>query len=274
MDWFYLSTIGVLIVYIVIVVVTLLYYNKKELFQNKQFISSITFLTAEESVMFLQHDRDGYVKNLTKADLHARHSKTPREYLEKITKCTFSFEARERNLLTRCAYVADRFLENYKYNLIDCKDIAKIPWKFALICDQYEEGFPHTRENIIFISKSSLIGSEENIVSTLIHEKVHIYQRHNTEIMDKVLASKGYTICNSAEKYVLKRSNPDITDTVYINPYTGKKMIFIYKSDKPSNINDVYEGSIHSIEHPYEQIAYDIANAYLQIYLQNIVKQL
>jgi hypothetical protein len=274
MDLFYFSVIGVLIIYIIIVTIALLYYNKKESFQNKQFVSSITFLTAEESAMFLQHDRDGYVKNLTKADLHARRSQTPKEYLEKITKCTFSFQASERNILTRCAYVADRFLEHYKYDIIDCIEIANIPWKFALICDQYEEGLPHTRENIIFLSKSSLIGSEENIVSTLIHEKVHIYQRHNTEIMDKVLASKGYTICNSPEKYQLRRSNPDITDTVYINPYTGKKMIFIYKSDKPSGINDVYDGSIHSIEHPYEQIAYDIANAYLQIYLQRIVKEL
>lgn len=270
MNWFYFVAISLLGFYILIITVALFYYNKKESFHQP----NISFLPPQDVALFLKQDRDKYVQQMSTADLYARKCKTVPEYIDKISKCTLVFEPDERKTLVRCAHIADKFLLDYQYNIIHGKDIAKIPWKFALICNEYEEGLPHTREDIIFLSRSNIIGNDENIISTLIHEKVHIYQRYHPHIMKKVMERMGYTKSKSNLKYVLKRSNPDITDIIYVNPHTGREMVFVYRTATPYGITDVYDGSVQSIEHPYEQIAYDIANVYLQQYLKSIVNQL
>ena len=50
-------------------------------------------------------------------------------------------------------------------------------------------------------------------------------------------------------------------------------MIFTYKSERPSSINDI-DTNTFAMEHPYERMAYDIANAYSQSYFQNISTRL
>jgi len=71
--------------------------------------------------------------------------------------------------------------------------VAGIKWVFANtyanyskdVIKEYEQGLPHTRENIILLSKNVLKYDELDLTSTLIHEKIHIYQRYNPELFDK-----------------------------------------------------------------------------------------
>lgn len=237
---------------------------------------TIIFLTGEQTANFLRLDKDAYVKKMSKADLFARQAKTSDDYIKIITKCTreLTFTPDETEKLIKCTRQADDFLMQSTY-LIDGKLVAKIPWKLALSCDAYEEGLPHTRDDIIFLSRETIKQTDEQLVSTLIHEKVHIFQRQNKLYMDRLLQTLGYkeSIYPSSDaRFALRRSNPDITDVIYVNPETNKEMVFLYKTDKPESIDAVYQDQF--IEHPYEKMAYDIANRYLQGYLRGLVKQL
>jgi hypothetical protein len=242
----------------------------------------ITFFTKDDTATFLSRDNDMYVAKMSATDLYARRAKTKTDYINNITQCAYEFNNVQQNKLRRCARKADEFLFKYMYkNMLNCKEVAKIQWKFALTKKQdkfeYEEGLPHTREDIIFLSLYTIndaissSNNDVNLVSTLIHEKVHIFQRYNTIFMDNLLTEFGYKHISTFDTR-LKRSNPDINDKIYTNK-DGDIMITFYNSERPSGINDI-KSSNHSMEHPYEMMAYDIDNEYTKSQLINMMVKL
>ena len=59
-----------------------------------------------------------------------------------------------------------------------------------------------------------------------------------------------------------QRSNPDLNNSIYLDS-NNKKLACLYRSNKPDNINDVICLENNKLyEHPYELIAYNIANEY------------
>lgn len=243
--------------------------------QDEGFIqdSHITFMTYNETAKFLEEDKDAYVKSLSEYDLYARKVSTGGEYIASITKLTMSFSAEEKQRLMQCAKAADDFFKTADFNgtdyykLLDGKALAGTQWVFALstkIDDkEYEEGFPHTRANIIFLSKKVLQYNETDLINTLIHEKVHIYQRFNAELFRQVLQAMNYVIISAEQVSNAKliRANPDLDGYVYYDKSTNKEAVCLYKSERPTGINDVLYSNFIS-EHPYERIAYDIAGIY------------
>jgi hypothetical protein len=62
-------------------------------------------------------------------------------------------------------------------------------------------------------------------------------------------------------KYI--RSNPDTNNKIYYNNVDNNLdnndiMVYMYRNNNPNAINDVVHNN-HSKEHPYEKIAYEIA---------------
>ena len=244
---------------------------------------NILFMSKEETKQFLLEDKDEYVKRLSPIDLYARKANDAEHYISNIAKCASFFSDAEKKKLTRCAKLADKFLDSYTYNDdIRCSEIAKIPWKIAVTrkngVNQYEEGLPHTRGDVIFLSEYVIndniaVGEDDMILtSTLIHEKVHIYQRHNPEIIEKVIEKMGYKVATPNSNTLLKRSNPDTNDKNYYDK-NNDLVIFEYNSQKPENINDVKDDNFSS-EHPYERMAYDIANEYTKKSMNNITNKI
>jgi hypothetical protein len=235
-------------------------------------IDGIMFLKKEQTRDHLLADKDQYINNMTKIDLFARKVNTKEEYFYIIEKCCRDFTKKEKKKLLKCCKKADKFLSEYEYKGIDCKKISKIKWKFAGTQNykqyEYENGFPHTRGDIIFLSNKTIndiISSnenDENLTATLIHEKVHIYQKQNKEEMRTYLEKSGYIECK--EKIENKRSNPDTDQKIYKDPVSKECMVFTYRSSKPKHINDVVQKDF-SQEHPYEKMAYEIANGFSMI---------
>lgn len=251
---------------------------------------NILFLNKEQTKLFLEEDKDGYVRRLSSIDLYARKANNTNHYISTIMSCASTFTDAEKRKLIRCAKLADKFLSSYTYNgLIKGNEIATIPWKIAITrkngVNQYEEGLPHTRSDVIFLSEYAINdniatgkdGGQDDMIltNTLIHEKVHIYQRYNQDIVEKTIQQMGYRMAGSESNTVLKRSNPDINDMNYYDA-DGKLFIFEYKSLKPENINDVknVNNDNYSSEHPYEKMAYDIANEYTKKTINNITKKI
>lgn len=239
----------------------------------------VVFLSKNETASFLEEDKDRYVKSLSPVDLYARKSNDASHYISKIKRCASFFTDVEKAKLIRCSKLADKFLKSYVYHdTIPGKDIAKIQWKFAITrkneTNQYEGGLPHTRSDIIFLSDYVIndniaLGKDDTILTnTLIHEKVHIYQRQYELIIRKLIAKMGYNVASNVE-HKLKRSNPDIDDKTYYDK-DSNVLVFEYNSATPENINDVKNNDFSS-EHPYERIAYDIANEYTKSTMKKII---
>lgn len=255
---------------VIFAVVSVSYYKVDDVVQDN---NNIYFMSKEETMRFLQNDEDRYVASLSSSDLHARNVKTAQQYINRIMKDCRDITNIEKQKLQRCCQKADEFLANHVYKGLNCREIAKIKWCIAATNTLYEEGFPHTRNNVIFLSNNNInknVASDMddgNIVNTLIHEKVHIYQRQHPQIVDEFLESIGYVKTNTTINN--KRANPDITDTIYKSPYTGKEMYITYSSSTPTSITDVKGLRNYSEEHPYESMAYDIANAYTSLELRS-----
>jgi len=261
----------------------LFYYNVSN--ENNYLVNFIEnndhiyFMTYKETSYFLTNDNDRYVRNFSKLDLHARNVNTHMEYIGNIEDTAISFTNDEKMLLITCANNADKYFKTETFKeliygkYINGNDIADIKWIFANTyannfnntIKEYEEGLPHTRENIIFVSKNVLKYDELNLTNTLIHEKIHIYQRYNSILFDKIISEMGLLELDKKSfkyaKYI--RSNPDTNNKIYYyndvaNSNSSNIMVYLYRNDNPNSINDVIQKN-YSKEHPYENIAYEIA---------------
>lgn len=244
----------------------------KKITEKYENIDNIYFMNYKETANFFTKDTDMYVRNMSNLDLHARKVKTYIEYINNIEDTAISFTDEEKELLIKCAKNADIYLRKETFKELDYakyingNNIADIKWIFANtytnrfnnILKENEEGLPHTRENIIFLSKNVLKYNELDLTNTLIHEKIHIYQRYNSSIFDKIIINMGLKeLDKNTYKYAKYiRSNPDTNNKIY---YKGDNiMVCLYRNDKPNSINDVVHNN-YATEHPYEKIAYEIA---------------
>lgn len=197
---------------------------------------------------FILKDEDKYINNLSIYDLRARKVKTCIEYLFKAGNSTLDFTKEQKEKLINCANEARLYFNN------------NMDWIFALINNNYEEGFPHTRGNIIFLSETIINYSNIELIKTLIHESIHIYQRYNKEEIKKYLNENKFTISRLRDNVSLIRANPDLDEYIYKDK-NGIEMIANYKSEFPTGISDITLPSL-SNEHPYEYMAYTIAEEY------------
>ncbi len=78
--------------------------------------------------------------------------------------------------------------------------------------------------------------------------------------MSEYIKNNGYSIFKKKEKKSLIRSNPDLDEYIYKDKY-GIEMVAYYKSEYPTGINDVLLSN-SSNEHPFEKMAYEIAEKY------------
>ena len=282
-----------LLLIIILVVLTIFYifhiYNSL-IYDNVD--NHIYYMNKDETMMFLEYDEDKYVSNLSTVDLYARKVLSKEEYIYIIKNSATSFTNNDKDILNKCIERADELLRSVKiYNIskennlsytknFNFNDLANIKWVLSLTSSEnsdnnliggYEEGLPHTRKNVIFLSNKILNYPEDELIKILIHEKIHIYQRNNEELFKIIVENMGYTeVSNITEisyntiKHI--RSNPDVNRKIYKNQNTGKFMLCLYNSDKPNGINDV-DLKDYSLEHPYEKIAYEISE-----YIHNMNK--
>lgn len=229
--------------------------------------TKVKFLTAEETAKFIMSDPDDYSHNLNGWDLIARHVSTEIDYRRNAASASIDFSEAQKSRLNVAAAKADKFFESYQsdcaqrndYIDISGKDIVAIPWVFALTKgNAYEDGMPHTRANIIFLS-TEIDETPNNLVRLLVHEKMHLYQRLYPNQTVAYLISQGYIKWKLRQGVPRMRSNPDLNPWIYIEPKTEKPMMALYTSDKPKNMSDVLTvfNDVH-YEHPFELMAYTI----------------
>lgn len=273
----------ILYLLICLLIALIIYYTYKIFTTKKKYIepfqNSIEYLTSQKVSDFLNRDYDNYVNNLSRFDLIARKVDTNNQYIQKISNCAKDFTETQKNIINNCCKKADEFLKQYN-DLLDGKEIAKLNWKFALTDKQngfeYEDGLPHTRSDIIFFSDKMIPETETpDLVNTLIHEKIHVYQRQHEKGVDTILSNMSNSDKLGFHKIVYfnpkKRANPDLNKNTYKNP-KNEIMQCYYNSDNPNSIQDVtclHNNSVN--EHPYEFLAYTIANKYNEYLMKKYI---
>jgi hypothetical protein len=224
---------------------------------TSQYKSPKTYLVPRNHVMnLIKNDIDNYVSGMTQVDLHARRSVNKQDY---INKSLIDFNTEEDTInacFKRCLYVLNE-VNNRLYLL--SPSFNNIEWHISFFNGiNYEDGLAHTRFNIIFLPVKILSISDEQLVRLLVHEKIHIIQKSIPFDPFIVNYMKQYTVVG--HKYyvnTLIRANPDSDDFVYRNG-KGEIMMFVYKDNTPTSINDVIK--LSQYEHPYEQMAYYYSN--------------
>jgi len=184
------------------------------------------FLSRTQTQNLLMSDPDGFAARLTLLDLEARHAQTKADYIQKSVKSAEEFTPYEKDVLWREATRAQEALEGTRY--------SGIPWRFAKA--QYEEGLPHTRGNVIFLS-----GITD--YTTLVHEMIHVVQK-----VRGPRVPPGYKLTDVNFKNL--RANPDTDGRVWFKGNIPADSF--YKSSTPMGISDV----VQYVEHPFEAEAY------------------
>lgn len=206
-----------------------------------------------------------YFNRLNKLDLIARKSSSIEHYKSKYKSALSTFTKQESILLNKLiTTISTKY--TYKY-----QRLQTIPWNFIKF-KGVEENFPHTLGDIIFLPQTFFQMNEQKQIETLIHEKLHIYQRMFPIETSKLITQLGFSIWDKQEKYDNIRSNPDTNAFIY--KYNNIAQAQIYISNNPTSIKDShikilndsdklweFSSEIKQQDHPFEIMACLIAHS-------------
>lgn len=228
---------------ILLIAMLLIYYCTR--------VEPVRFFSRKDLVSFIENDSDGYIKTLNKQDLKDRGCKTQSEYKLKYINNIIEFTLLQKERIKRYVREASEFLRTVRSPFISNYLLMKIPWMFARTTMLLENGHPHTRQGVIFLPENSLDRPDINIVRTLVHEQIHVYQKMYRNKFVHALLHNGYKIIGRMSD-ATRMSNPDADDRIYRHP-SGR--IMMWKRDSKDWKDVLYE-------HPNELIAYKVAQQY------------
>jgi hypothetical protein len=222
---------------------------------------SVVFLNKNELASFLIKDKDNYYKSFNEKDFIVRNVSSIDEYREKIRNGTSNFSLSQKGKVIFCVEKLNKMLVNVKYPWFDGKKAIKSPWKFGSIDgSNYENGLPHTRNDVIILPQVTLDNyPQQELTKLILHEKIHIYQKMYPSDIENYIQHNKYYKFKKRMEIIDSRANPDLDEWTY-NDSTNKTFVAIYNPN-PTNISDVqfYPDNNNSEEHPYEKMAYEMS---------------
>jgi hypothetical protein len=160
-----------------------------------------------------------YFNNMNTYDLQVRKSNNKNEYLKRYQLGYEPFTMEQKKKLLHIVSIINNNINKYT-------NFKNIKWTFVKIDTHLENSFPHTIENVIILSNNFFNGSIESQINTIIHEKVHIYQRMYPEYINILYTKWGFrkTDININNN----RNNPDLK---YNYSYNNNLLIQLYNND-------------------------------------------
>ena len=247
--------------YIILLIIIILFLKKKKSQKRNFYINKIIIFHKNDLYTFLINNKDNFYNYFYKNDFIARNINNINEYKIKIKYSTANINDYQKKILIDCIIKTDDFFYNLKNKFIN-KNILNIPWKFGFIKGKkYENGLPHTRDDVIILNINNIY-NEKDLIKTLIHEKVHLYQKKYKYIMNNYLKINKFTKVKKREPKDNIIANPDLDNFIYKDK--NNKIYKAVYNKNPKNINDItyfpFNNEIY--EHPYEKMAFDIENLY------------
>jgi len=170
---------------------------------------------------------DDYYDSFSPLDLRARGVSSLSEYLKRIESSCFLKKHDSDNaesIIRQCIKqvdwetVIDGGSENKSW--INMDRLRALPWKIGLTSEgsekTYEYGLPHTRGDVIIIPVSHCgKGGEDELLDTLMHEQLHVYQKMYPEDFQKYLDFHGFVRHSLRKNIQNVAANPDADEWVY-----------------------------------------------------------
>lgn len=188
-------------------------------------------------------DESEFFSHMTDIDLIAR-STTDRviisgeDYRNMYFLSYEEFTNAEKRKINNVVQEANKSLSSYK-------NLQLLSWRFVKVSDRTEDGLPHTIGDTIVITSSLLKQPERDLTKTLIHEKLHVYQRMNRASSQKWVSNAGYEALSPndfmlLDKNLIKlsRSNPDLDNKTYYHKKSDLVLRQLYNSKTPQGITD------------------------------------
>jgi len=261
------------LIIVVFIVVVIMRHMSMRSHQESKAVPKMMYMDREHMNRIVHESF--FFTRMSKLDCAARDINNAQSYMKLYVDSLTEFSEEEKKDLTDTVQKANVLLEG-------TKNIYGIHWRFAKISENIEQGWPHTIGDTIVLSRQFFGASKEQKVETLIHEKLHVYQRRfpvETELL--ITDYWGFKVDSKLENFPLARNNPDINSFVYAKD--GHDILQEYTSLEPKSIrestaimidertgkkndsrnNDIgIPNNISQLEHPYE-----IMGTYISIIL-------
>ena len=169
---------------------------------------------------------DAYMNNFNELDKQIRGNSV-KKYLQ-------PFDMYEKLYLMMITLLLNIFTFPYK-------SIHNIPWKFAKAMKNIENNFPHTHKDVIILPYDFFQKKVLYTIRTILHEKVHIYQRYNPIPTIRLYIEYWGLKVYDYSFHKKQRSNPDTNHMLFCfyNPKknTMQANLQIYKPN-PKTLSD------------------------------------
>jgi hypothetical protein len=263
---------------ILIILIFVNYIFKNDI--NENFSNKIIFY--KKNILFneLKRDNDKYFSSFFDMDLKVRHVSNINEYydilynslcepdeiiINKIKDYIFKI----KNIIKMQIEKLKRKNKNIyelRYKYVNLEKFNELKWKIGFVCNNnYENGLPHTRDDIIILNKNKvMINSDNKNIKTLIHEQIHIYQKKYPSEVIYYLKEMNFNRIKKRTKYDNIRANPDLDDYIY-NDNDGNTYMAKYINNANS-IEDI-------IYYPYNKQLYEHPNERMAIEFENIINE-
>jgi len=252
----------IIIIVIVIIVIGYNYFNFQSCLQTQEnYIDeslNTIFLSKNDLENILISDIDNFYSRFYKKDFEVRKINNISEYTSKIKNSVTDFTENEKKYISEMISQINNKFENINLPWLNGKKFNRLNWKLGLISGyEYENGLCHTRNDTIIIQRDKL---NYNFYKTLIHEKVHVYQKMYPEDIEIFLKLNNFKKIRKTTESDMIRANMDIDEWIYADQNDNEyKAVF---NENPVDIQDVTFSPCNSqiCEHPLEKMAIDISN--------------
>lgn len=198
--------------------------------------------------------KSSYVQYMNDEDRSAHGGlASPEDYIDNFLKTmSTTFAPDEDKQLRELVTSIDAATKSYPR-------LYEIPWKIAKVHPKTEWGAPFTMGDTIFLSEDFFKeASQQNKWRTLVHEKLHVFQRRYPHEVGLLYRDRwGFTFnvgIRNLHKDIPLRGNPDIDGLIY-----GKSQYMIaqrYTTEKPQSIYDsepvkirISDGKVSKLTH-------------------------
>jgi hypothetical protein len=214
---------------IIIIIIIVIYLIHLFFFRKAVCIQYLTF----DEFASITNSSD-YFNNMNSYDLQVRKSNNKNEYFNKYQSGYQTFTMEQKKILLNIVNIIEKKI--YKYN-----NFKNIKWVFVKIDTDLENSYPHTIENVIVLSNKFFYNSTSSQINTIIHEKVHIYQRMFPEYINILYKNWGFNKVEVDIGIDYNRNNPDIK---YYYSYNNNLLIQLYTN----NPRDLYDSNAYLID--------------------------
>lgn len=189
--------------------------------------SRVYFNSMERTSKIIANNK-AYFEKFNVTDFQVRKCDSSAMCIDFYTNNIAIFSDRQQSEL----YSLCNEIDNY---LIKFPSIHKVKWKFSKMHIIIENGFPHTHDDTIFLTDSFFNKDRDNMKETLLHEKIHVYQRLYKNKTQNFYKSLGFIPLLKKENNC-QRSNPDIDEYDYI---FGGNIVNAYYKKGASRLSDI-----------------------------------